>query len=79
MTKATADQIACERFEHPATIALLLGIAAGAGPVDDDGNAAAYMIFAVTHKYGTGKPIEPLYSARSSGLMQAAGEVSVSP
>ncbi|WP_443478686.1 phytoene desaturase family protein [Novosphingobium aerophilum] len=62
MSKATADQIACERFEDPATIALLLGIAAGAGPIDDDGNAAAYMIFAVTHKYGTGKPIGSLQS-----------------
>ena len=62
LSKATADQVACERFEHPATIALLLGIAAGAGPVDDDGNAAAYMIFAVTHKYGTGKPIGSLQS-----------------
>lgn len=62
LSKATADQVACERFEHPATIALLLGIAAGAGPLDDDGNAAAYMIFAVTHKYGTGKPIGSLQS-----------------
>jgi phytoene dehydrogenase-like protein len=62
LSKATADQVACERFEHPATIALLLGIAAGAGPIDDDGNAAAYMIFAVTHKYGTGKPIGSLQS-----------------
>lgn len=62
LSKATADQVACERFEHPATIALLLGVAAGAGPVDDDGNAAAYMIFAVTHKYGTGKPIGSLQS-----------------
>ncbi|MGH6781047.1 MAG: phytoene desaturase family protein, partial [Sphingomonadaceae bacterium] len=31
ISKGTADQVACERFEHPATIALLLGIAAGAG------------------------------------------------
>jgi phytoene dehydrogenase-like protein len=60
ISKATSDQIACEWFEHPATIGLLLGIAAGAGPVDDDGNAAAYMIFAVTHRLGTGKPIGSL-------------------
>ena len=33
ISKATADQVACEWFEHPATIALLNGIAAGAGPV----------------------------------------------
>ncbi|OYY72865.1 NAD(P)/FAD-dependent oxidoreductase [Sphingomonas sp. 28-63-12] len=60
ISKATSDQIACERFEDPATIGLLLGVAAGAGPVDDDGNAAAYMIFAVTHRLGTGKPIGSL-------------------
>ncbi|WP_422342795.1 phytoene desaturase family protein [Parasphingorhabdus sp.] len=60
ISKATADQVACEWFEHPATIALLNGIAAGAGPVDEDGNAAAYMIFAVTHRLGTGKPIGSL-------------------
>ncbi|WP_380879630.1 beta-carotene ketolase [Sphingomonas sp. DBB INV C78] len=60
ISKGTADQVACERFEHPATIALLLGIAAGAGPVDDDGNAAAYMILAVLHRLGTGKPIGSL-------------------
>lgn len=60
ISKGTADQVACERFEHPATIALMLGIAAGAGPVDDDGNAAAYMILAVTHRLGTGKPIGSL-------------------
>lgn len=60
ISKATADQVACERFEHPATIGLLTGIAAGAGPVDEDGNAAAYMIFAVTHRLGTGKPIGSL-------------------
>jgi phytoene dehydrogenase-like protein len=62
ISKGTADQVACERFEHPATIALMLGIAAGAGPVDDDGNAAAYMILAVTHRLGTGKPIGSLQS-----------------
>jgi phytoene dehydrogenase-like protein len=62
ITKATADQVACEWFEHPATIGLLTGIAAGAGPIDDDGNAAAYMIFAVTHRFGTGKPIGSLQS-----------------
>ena len=60
ISKGTADQVACERFEHPAAIAMLLGIAAGAGPVDDDGNAAAYMILAVTHRLGTGKPIGSL-------------------
>lgn len=59
-SKSTADQVACEWFEHPATIALMNGIAAGAGPVDDDGNAAAYMILAVTHRLGTGKPVGSL-------------------
>lgn len=60
LTKGTADQIACEWFEHPASIALLTGIAAGAGPIDDDGNAAAYMIMSVLHRLGTGKPVGSL-------------------
>lgn len=57
ITTGTADQIACERFESPAAIALLTGIAAGAGPIDDDGNAAAYMLFGLLHRIGVGRPI----------------------
>jgi len=60
MAAATSDQIACEWFEHPANIALLTNTAAGAGPIDEDGNAAAYMILAVLHRLGTGKPIGSL-------------------
>jgi phytoene dehydrogenase-like protein len=62
LTSGTADQIACEWFEHPASIALLTGIAAGAGPIDDDGNAAAYMIFGMLHRTGVGKPIGSMQS-----------------
>ena len=62
LTTGTADQIACEWFEHPASIALLTGIAAGAGPIDDDGNAAAYMIFGMLHRTGVGKPIGSMQS-----------------
>src|SRR3546814_14068899 len=50
LTKATADQVACEWFEHPASIALMTGLAAGAGPIDDDGNAAADRKSVVTGK-----------------------------
>jgi phytoene dehydrogenase-like protein len=62
LTTGTADQIACEWFEHPASIALMTGIAAGAGPIDDDGNAAAYMIFGMLHRVGVGKPIGSMQS-----------------
>lgn len=78
ISKATADQVACEWFEHPATIALLNGIAAGAGPVDDDGNAAAYMIFAVTHRLGTGKPIGSLQAfadAMARSITESGAEI----
>lgn len=78
ISKATADQVACEWFEHPATIALLNGIAAGAGPVDDDGNAAAYMIFAVTHRLGTGKPVGSLQAfanAMASSIMESGAKI----
>lgn len=57
LVAGTADQIACEYFEHPATVAYLTGLAAGAGPIDVDGGGAAYMLFAMLHRWGTGKPI----------------------
>lgn len=60
LTASTSDQVACEWFQHPSNIALLTNTAAGAGPVDDDGNAAAYMILAAIHRLGTGKPIGSL-------------------
>ena len=78
LSKATADQVACEWFEHPATIALLNGIAAGAGPIDDDGNAAAYMIFAVTHRLGTGKPVGSLQAfadAMAKSICETGAEI----
>jgi len=62
LAAGTADQIACEWFEHPANIALMTNTAAGAGPIDDDGNGAAYMILAALHRLGTGKPIGSLQS-----------------
>jgi len=62
MAAGTSDQIACEWFRHPANIALLTNTAAGAGPIDEDGNGAAYMILAALHRLGTGKPIGSLQS-----------------
>jgi phytoene dehydrogenase-like protein len=75
LTNGTADQIACERFRHPAAIALLTGIAAGAGPIDDDGNAAAYMILGLLHRLGVGKPIGSLQSLANAlaASFEAAG------
>jgi phytoene dehydrogenase-like protein len=78
ITKGTADQIACERFEHPAAIGLLTGIAAGAGPIDDDGNAAAYMILGLLHRLGVGKPIgslQTLADALAASLRAAGGTI----
>ncbi|KJS08503.1 MAG: beta-carotene ketolase [Gammaproteobacteria bacterium BRH_c0] len=60
ITSSTSDQVACEWFEHPATIAYLTGIASGAGPIDQDGNAAAYTMISMLHRIGTGKPIGSL-------------------
>jgi len=78
LTNGTADQIACERFRHPAAIALLTGIAAGAGPIDDDGNAAAYMILGLLHRLGVGKPIgslQTLSNALAASLQAAGGTI----
>jgi phytoene dehydrogenase-like protein len=78
LTTGTADQIACEWFEHPASIALMTGIAAGAGPIDDDGNAAAYMIFGMLHRVGVGKPIGSMQSfsnALGSAFKESGGSL----
>jgi len=57
ITSGTADQIVSERFEHPASLGFLLGIVAGAGPFDVDGNAIAWLLLAFLHRIGIGKPI----------------------
>lgn len=78
LASGTADQIACEWFEHPASIALLTNIAGGVGPVDDDGNAAAYILFGLLHRFGVGKPIgslQTLSNALASSLKAAGGEI----
>jgi phytoene dehydrogenase-like protein len=78
LAAGTADQIACEWFEHPASIALLTGIAAGAGPLDEDGNATAYMIFAMLHSIGVGKPIgsmQSLSNALAAAFQQLGGQL----
>ena len=78
ITSGTADQVACEWFEHPANIALLTGIAAGAGPIDDDGNAAAYLLFGLLHRLGVGKPVgslQALANALAKSVEAAGGRI----
>src|SRR5207302_1252585 len=52
ISAAPADQLAAEWFESPAAQALLLGIVAGAGPFDTDGNGIAYALFGLLHRVG---------------------------
>lgn len=78
IASATSDQVACEWFEHPATIAYLTGIAAGAGPIDQDGNAAAYTMISMLHNLGTGKPIgslQALPNAMAASFEAAGGTI----
>jgi phytoene dehydrogenase-like protein len=73
---ATADQIACERFEHPATQALMLGIVVGAGPIDIDGNAIAYALFGLLHRVGVSKAVggmRMLANALTASYAEAGG------
>jgi phytoene dehydrogenase-like protein len=80
IASATSDQVACEWFEHPATIAYLTSIAAGAGPIDQDGNAAAYTMISMLHRIGTGKPIGSLQSlatALAASVEAAGGSIEV--
>ncbi|MDB5425233.1 MAG: pyridine nucleotide-disulfide oxidoreductase protein 2-like, partial [Phenylobacterium sp.] len=57
ISAAPADQLAAEWFESPAAQALLLGIVAGAGPFDTDGNGIAYALFGLLHRVGVAKPV----------------------
>lgn len=80
IASATSDQVACEWFEHPATLAYLTGIAAGAGPIDQDGNAAAYTMISMLHNLGTGKPIgslQALANSLASSFESAGGTIMV--
>lgn len=80
IASATSDQVACEWFQHPATIGYLTGIAAGAGPIDQDGNAAAYTMISMLHRIGTGKPIGSLQSlsnALAKSVEAADGRIEV--
>lgn len=80
IASATSDQVACEWFQHPATIAYLTGIAAGAGPIDQDGNAAAYTMISMIHRIGTGKPIgslQALSNALAGSVQEAGGRIEV--
>ena len=80
IASATSDQVACEWFQHPATIAYLTGIAAGAGPIDQDGNAAAYTMISMLHRIGTGKPIGSLQSlsnALAKSVESVGGRIEV--
>lgn len=57
ITAAPADQLAAEWFESDAAQALLLGVVAGAGPFDVDGNGIAYALFGLLHRVGVAKPL----------------------
>ena len=74
----TADQVALERFEHPVTIAAMLNIASGAGAVNEDGGGLAYILLALLHRAGVGRPIGgmgALPKALGSRFVELGGSV----
>jgi phytoene dehydrogenase-like protein len=78
LAAGTADQIACEYFEHPASIGLLAGVAAITGPIDEDGSAAAYMLFSLMHRLGVGKPLgslQTLSNALAKSFIASGGSI----
>ncbi len=78
LASSSADQTACERFTHPFTQAFMLGIVAGAGPIDVDGHAVAYLLFGLLHRLGAAKPIggmQTLIDALTASYAEAGGEL----
>ena len=78
MVLGTADQVALERFEHPATIAMMLNIASGACSIDEDGGGLGYVLLALLHRVGVGRPVggmQALPNALGARLHELGGTV----
>lgn len=76
LVMGTADQAAVERFEHPATLGLLLNLASGACGLDEDGGGLAYVLLALLHRIGVGRPVggmQALPIAQGSRLRELGG------
>jgi phytoene dehydrogenase-like protein len=74
----TSDQAALERFEHPVTIAALLNIVSGAGAINEDGGGLTYVLLALFHRAGVGRPIggmQALPNALNARFVELGGKV----
>ncbi|MDB5452188.1 MAG: dependent oxidoreductase [Caulobacteraceae bacterium] len=75
---APADQLAMEWFEHPHNQALMLGVVAGIGPFDVDGNGLAYGAFGLYHFLGASNPVGGMRAVAGAFLgayREAGGEL----
>ncbi|MDJ0441203.1 phytoene desaturase family protein [Rhodococcus qingshengii] len=76
----SAVQAVAERFSHPAVRAALIGLAAGAGPVEADGSGMAFLLLGLLHEYGVSRPIggmQTLVNSLASSFQASGGKVFV--
>jgi len=57
LATSTAEQTIAEWFEHQAVRAALMLLTAGAAPTDAEGSGLSFMLLALLHSVGVGRPI----------------------
>jgi phytoene dehydrogenase-like protein len=78
LVTASALQAVDERFTHPVVRAALLGLAAGAGPVENDASAMSFLLLGLLHDYGVGRPVggmQSLVDALTASFCSHGGQI----
>jgi phytoene dehydrogenase-like protein len=78
LTTASAEQLAFELFEHPATQSFMLNLGAMPGPFDLDGNGIGYGLLGLLHRVGVGKPVggmQSLANAFAGAYAESGGDL----
>ena len=78
LVTASAMQAVDERFAHPVVRSALLGLAAGAGPVEADASAMSFLLLGLLHGYGVGRPVggmQSLVEALAASFRSHGGQI----
>jgi phytoene dehydrogenase-like protein len=78
LVTASAVQAVDERFTHPVVRAALLGLAAGAGPVENDASAMSFLLLGLLHDYGVSRPVggmQSLVDALTASFRSHGGQI----
>jgi phytoene dehydrogenase-like protein len=78
LVTASATQAVDERFSHPVVRAALLGLAAGAGPVQNEASAMSFLLLGLLHGFGVSRPVggmQSLVDALAASFRSYGGQI----